>query len=127
MWNKPDEKRLATLPKLYATENIPTEDKIVHLHFFIGGSDWYAVEFDGEDTFFGYAILNNDFHNAEWGYFSLKELDDLKVPVRMQVGGKDYSVKMAGKMAGIEVDCEADWAFKPRPAKEVRKICQGMG
>ena len=52
---------------------------LIHMHFFIGGCDWYAAEFDGEDTFFGYAILNNDYQNAEWGYFSLRELKSIQV------------------------------------------------
>ncbi|UCH12968.1 MAG: DUF2958 domain-containing protein, partial [Candidatus Omnitrophota bacterium] len=53
---------------------------MIHMHFFIGGCDWYAAEYDrASQTFFGFAILNNDYDMAEWGYFSLQELCDLKV------------------------------------------------
>ncbi len=70
MWNKPNKEQFAAIPRLYTTEKIGSKDKIVHLHFFIGGCDWYVAEFDGEELFFGYANLN-DAQNAEWGYFSL--------------------------------------------------------
>ncbi|GAB7023798.1 DUF2958 domain-containing protein [Salidesulfovibrio brasiliensis] len=79
MWNEPSPEQLDAIPRLYETETIPLENKLIHLHFFIGGCDWYAVEFDGEDTFFGYAILNRDWQNAEWGYFSLSELKAITV------------------------------------------------
>lgn len=79
MWNEPSKEDLVKIPKLYETESVPSGDKIVQMHFFLAGSDWYAVEFDGEDLFFGYVILNGDRDNAEWGYFSLTELRDIKV------------------------------------------------
>lgn len=53
------------------------------LHYFIGGSDWYICEWDGEDEFFGYAILNNDLHNSEWGYMSRTELLSLEFPGKL--------------------------------------------
>ncbi|MDL2279305.1 DUF2958 domain-containing protein [Desulfovibrio sp. OttesenSCG-928-G11] len=74
MWNAPSPHELAKLPKFYETEDVPAADKIIHMHFFLGGSDWFAAEYDGEDLFFGFVILNNDEANAEWGYFSLSEL-----------------------------------------------------
>ena len=77
MWNKPTEDELRRLPPLYATENTPLDEKVIHMHFFFGRNDWFVVEFDGEDIFFGFAILNNDFEYAEWGYFSLAELDSI--------------------------------------------------
>ena len=64
MWNEPNKERLEKLPKLYETEHTPLKDKLIHLHFFIGGSDWYIAEFDGKDLFFGFAILNNDDQNT---------------------------------------------------------------
>lgn len=80
MWNEPSEQELAQLPKLYSTDGIPFEEKIVHMHFFIAGSDWYAVEYDPEERiFFGFAVLNNDYQMAEWGYFSFDELKNLKI------------------------------------------------
>ena len=48
MWNIPSKERLARIPKLYETEDVPLKDKLIHLHFFIGGCDWYVAEYDGE-------------------------------------------------------------------------------
>ncbi len=47
MWNIPNKERLARIPRIGETEPIALRDKIVHLHFFLGGCDWYVVEFDG--------------------------------------------------------------------------------
>lgn len=79
MWNVPSKERLEKIPKLYQTEHISLEDKLIQLHFFIGGCDWYVAEYDGDDLFWGYAILNDDHQNAEWGYISFGELKEIKI------------------------------------------------
>ena len=80
MWNKPTSEELSKIPGLYSAEHIPLMEKVIYMHFFLGGCDWYASEYDPEERlFFGFAILNNDFEMAEWGYFSLEELSDIKV------------------------------------------------
>jgi len=68
----------AKLPKLYQTEATPAEEKIAVAKFFTPDSSWtwYAVEFDGEDLFFG---LVHGFEK-EWGYFSLRELQAVRGP-----------------------------------------------
>ena len=104
MWNTPSKKRLAKIPKRYETENIPLKDKLIHLHFFIGGCDWYIAEFDGEDTFFGFAILNNDYEMAEWGYVSFRELKSIKID------------------GWCEVDCELEEIWQVKKAIEIDKI-----
>ena len=106
MWNEPNRERLSKIPKLYETENIPLEDKPIHLHFFIGGSDWFIVEYDGDDLFFGFAILNNDHQMAEWGFVSFSELRSIKVN------------------GWLEVDCELEEYWKIRPARKVDLICE---
>ena len=104
MWNVPSTERLAGIPRLYETEGVEAKDKVIHLHFFLGGCDWYVAEYDGSDLFFGYAILNSDFDNAEWGYFSFGELKELKT------------------REGMEVDCELENCWKPKKASEIRNI-----
>jgi hypothetical protein len=104
MWNTPSKDRLNKMPRLYETESIPLQAKLVYLHFFIGGSDWFAVECDGVDTFFGFVILNNDYEMAEWGYFTLSELE---------------SIKVAG---WLEIDCELEEHWKIRTACEIEAI-----
>ena len=58
------------LPPLYATEN--ETDPMVICKFFTPDAswDWYAIEFNGDDIFFGFV----DGHYPELGYFSLSEL-----------------------------------------------------
>ena len=42
---------------------------------------WYASEFDGEDTFFG--LVDGQF--KELGYFSLKELEEVRGPMGLPI------------------------------------------
>ena len=58
------------LPPLYATEQ--EEDPLVICKFFYPDFHWtwYAIEFDGQQTFFGW--VDGDY--PELGYFSLSEL-----------------------------------------------------
>jgi hypothetical protein len=66
MWNKPSEKELAAFPRLYNTEHVPFDEKIIHTHFFIGGCDWCVAEYSAEERIFlGYANLGDD-QMAEW-------------------------------------------------------------
>ena len=101
MWNTPLQKQLNRIPRLYETENIPSKDKLIYLHFFIGGCDWFIAEYDGDDLFFGFAILNSDYEMAEWGYISFTELKSIRIH-------------------GIEIDCETDWT--PKKASEIDLI-----
>jgi hypothetical protein len=109
MWNIPSEERLARIPKLYETENIPLQEKTIHLHFFIGGCDWYIAEYDGADLFWGFAILNQDGENAEWGYISFAELKDIKIN------------------GWLQIDCEKEEFWKVRKALEVENIRAAQG
>jgi hypothetical protein len=63
-------------------ENVPFKEKVVIAKYFnpCGAGTWFATEYEPETrTFFGYASIFGD-HNDEWGYFSLDELESLKVP-----------------------------------------------
>lgn len=104
MWNVPSKQRLSKIPKLYETENVPLKNKLIWLHFFIGGSEWFICEYDGEDLMFGFCILNNDLEMAEWGYVSFKELQSI------QVNG------------WFEIDCKLEDLWEVREASEVDKI-----
>ncbi len=103
MWNIPSQKRLDQIPRIYETESTETKDKLIYLHFFIAGCDWYISEYDGEDLFFGYTILNGDTQNAEWGYISFNELKSVCIN-------------------SIEIDCESEEYWRIRPASEIDKI-----
>ena len=102
MWNRPGPEELAKIPVFYSTEKVPLKEKMIYMHFFLGGCDWYAAEYDPESRiFFGFAILNDDLEMAEWGYFSLQELCDVKVEF-------------------LEVD--RDLYFEPQKAMEIERI-----
>ena len=79
MWNVPTREELDRIPRLYQTEDIPLKDKLIYLHFFIGSCDWFIAEYDGEDLFWGYALLNGDHDMAEWGYISFTEMKEVKI------------------------------------------------
>ena len=104
MWNEPSVERLTKIPRLCETESIPLKEKLIYLHFFIGGCDWYVAEYDGEDLFWGYAILNDDHQCAEWGYISFRELKEIKVARWM------------------EIDCELEEHWHVRRASEIKRI-----
>jgi len=81
---------------------IKVKDKRNYLHCFIGRCDWFISEYDGEDLFFGYAIIGNP-KFAEWGYISFTELRHINIP------------------PGIEVDCELfDPPLKASEIEEIR-------
>jgi Protein of unknown function (DUF2958) len=84
-----------SLPPLYSTE--PEEQPMAQAKFFAPWSNWtwYAVEFDGQDTFFG---LVHGFE-TEFGYFSLVELESATGPGGLQI--------------------ERDLYFKPTPVSEL--------
>jgi hypothetical protein len=108
MWNKPTEKELKKIPAFYSNEKTPPEETMIHMHFFIGGCDWYCSEYSSEEQmFFAFAILNSDLMNAEWGYVSMRELCEIKV------GGF------------LEVD--RDLHFKPTKTKDIKKIREAQG
>ena len=88
------------LPKLYSTEAVPMDEKIVYVKFFnpCGIGTWYALEYDeDEKLFFGYV----DLIEKEFGYFSLEELESIKLPFGLGI--------------------ERDLYFNPTPLKEVLK------
>ena len=39
MWNKPSSEELLKVPALYSSENVSLKEKMIYMHFFIGGSN----------------------------------------------------------------------------------------
>jgi hypothetical protein len=85
-----------SLPSLYASER--DADPLVQVKYFDPCSSWawYAIEFDGEDTFFGLV----EGHEREMGYFSLRELQTFR-----------------GRLG---VGIERDLYFEPCPLSQLR-------
>jgi len=115
MWNTPTEKQLAHIPPIGSQLENPkleTGDITIHLHFFMGACDWYIAEYDGKDSFYGYANLG-DSEMAEWGYISFRELRALRANVPVTMNGKS-----AGYLA-VEVDCDNYW--EPKKFSEIKR------
>jgi hypothetical protein len=75
----PPDHQAAAIPALYGTEDTPTGDKVLHLHYFAAACDWWIAEYDpATGAAFGYASLG-DPQNAEWGYLDLPELEQVSV------------------------------------------------
>lgn len=92
-----------SMPVTYQQQD--EEDPMAYLHYFYGGSDWYITEkdVDGEvDQAFGFACLNGDMLNAEYGYISITELAFVVTPFGQGV--------------------DLDFHFKPARMSLVRKM-----
>ena len=78
------------IPNLYETEN--QKDKICYLKLFLADSNWtwYIIEIDKQDnnTCFGFV----DGFEKELGYFSLKELANIRDSLGVKVE-RDISFK----------------------------------
>ena len=87
------------LPPLYTGEERGL-DAMAQVKFFTPDSNWtwYASEFDGEDIFFG---LVSGFE-LEFGYFSLKELEEVRGPLGLPI--------------------ERDLHFEPKTLKELQEM-----
>ncbi len=85
------------LPPLGSTESNP--DPVAVCKFFTPDSNWtwWAIEFDGEDTFYG---LVHGFEE-EFGYFSLAELEATTGPLGLHI--------------------ERDLYFQPTPVSKLRQ------
>ena len=72
------------LPKLNEAD---VKDPIVHLKLFnpVGAATWLITEYDGEDTFFGWADLGMGPGCAELGYISKSELEEVALPFGMYI------------------------------------------
>ena len=72
----------AEFRKIGTQENV--RDPIVVCKFFYpaGAGTWYAISYDPEKReFFGFV----DLLEAEWGYFSLDELEEVKGPLGLGI------------------------------------------
>lgn len=81
------------------------KDPIVIAKFFdpTGSGTWYATEYDPTTlNFFGYASIYRDW-NDEWGYFSLKELEEIRGPFGIGIERDLYFTEQpASKVIGKE-------------------------
>ncbi|WP_052707822.1 DUF2958 domain-containing protein [Streptomyces rubellomurinus] len=101
---------LAKIPELYATEGQPVDQKICHLHYFTGGSDWYIAEVDpASGLAFGWARVN--YSEGEWGYIHLVELEELYLTPAVRPGS-----------VALPILVERDLHFAPTRAADIPAI-----
>lgn len=91
---------IAAMPVTYQQDG-KGDAAIAYLHYFFGGSDWFITEKDklgdGRAQAYGFAVLNGDTDNAEYGYISIAEL--------------------------VENEVELDLYWQTQPMSEVKKEC----
>ena len=84
-----NEEQLKNVPELYAQDGLGNDAK-VHLAVTLGNENeyiWLITEYSPEDNlFFGFVCLD-DVQNAELGYISKVELEELanKYPLKVEV------------------------------------------
>ena len=101
------------MPAIYAQEGMGDAAK-AHLHYFLGGSDWYITErnvCDQQVEAFGFVILNGDLDNAEMGYLSLKEI--LQYGAELDLHWVPTSLRDVKEKHGLEVE--------PKPTEVKRR------
>ena len=92
---------IQAMPGTYETDDIKTDDKIIHLHYFKGNYDGFIAEKDKgskdderpnqQTQAFGYAIFNDDYINGEWGYINIEELKQENVELDFYWDPKPFS------------------------------------
>ena len=92
-----------SIPAIYATEAIPLNDKIAVAKFFnpCGAGTWYVIEGqleeDGDFLCFGLV----DLHETEFGYFSVRELESIRLPFGLTIERDMYfTPKAIGEIFG---------------------------
>lgn len=99
-------------PSLYSQEELG-ENALSFAHYFLPGSgaDWYITEYNpAEDIAFGWAEIIPGC--GEWGYVSISELEQLSVPLVIDLGGEKLKSK-------YELKVELDLHWNVRPMREV--------
>ena len=69
---------VSKVPALGATQDVPFEDKKVHLHYFTSAGDWYLTEMD-QSTGKAFGFLNPDGRGGHWGYVSIPDLEKVNL------------------------------------------------
>ncbi len=97
------------IPALYAQENAESGTQVIHVKLFDPSGRWtlYATEFDGNDTFFGYVLSPITPDYDEWGYASLREIEQtrglLGLPMERDLWFEPIMVKDCAELSHLSV------------------------
>ena len=75
------------LPTLEETAELTTEEQFAYVKFFnpLGNHQWFLTAYEPEQNLaFGYVNLN-DPQMAEFGYISIQEIEEIKLPFGMGI------------------------------------------
>ena len=113
--SKKDIDELTANYPLYSQED-KGGDALALYHLFIGSADWYVTEGSREgDTVTLFGLVNMG-GTVEMGYFSLAEMESIKVPVPVHIEGDENG---GGKME-IFAYIEKDLYFQPTELKNLK-------
>ena len=99
-------------PTLYSQDGLG-ENALAFAHYFLPGSgaDWYITEYNpAEDIAFGWAEIVPGC--GEWGYISIAELEEISLPLVIDLGGEKLKSKYLMRV-------ELDLYWNVRPMREV--------
>ena len=85
------------LPKMYETEKIECSKKILHVRYISIFSDWewYLCEYDRTSkTAFGFVKGMED----EWGYFSIKEIEEINAENLRIIRDESFTPRQFGEL-----------------------------
>lgn len=106
-------KILKEIPKLNETENVPLDEKIVHVKYFFpaGRMTFFAMEYDPkEELFFGYILSPITPEFDELCYMTLNQLKEA-IPTPIQINNTKTVVPM---------NWERDLYFTKKTYKEIK-------
>ena len=112
------------IPRLYDTENIPVEEKVIFEHYFLPGTawEWYIAEVDDTGrTAFGYVCSGLDPNFSEWGYIDMKELREVKATIDVR------QARTGASVGSFEQPVEKDLGWFPKNVKEIDSLVQRLG
>ncbi len=89
------EEQLKDIPSLYSQDG-KGDEAIVYLRVSLGNNfNWLIIEYDKKDLFFGFVCLNGDSENAELGYISKSELEELSKKYFLEIEKVNISLEEA--------------------------------
>lgn len=126
----PSDAELSKIPRCYDTEEVPESFKTIHLHYFVGGADWWLAEAWQDEAGseaepplwmgFGYTRFANNPQGAEWGYIDLQELETLTIDPKPAEGDDPVLtiLTLLDIVVPVPVVVERDLHWTPKAAHE---------
>ncbi len=97
--------QIDTMPKTYEQSG-QCDQAIVHLHYFLAGSDITEKDREGGvDQAFGYACLNGDEQMAEIGYISIAEITRYGAELDLH-----WTLRTLGDVKALRARLARSWA-----------------